>query len=49
MSKYTKQKLKSTPKGQRLTAQDAKDEKEFWKWAIIITVITIIVIYFIFR
>jgi hypothetical protein len=46
MSKY---KAKLSPKREKLTAQDAADEKQFFKWAIIITIAIIALIYIIMR
>ncbi len=46
MSKY---KIKPTPKKEILSSQDAKDEKQFFKVAIVVTLVVIIVIYFIFN
>lgn len=43
MSKY---KVKASPKRDKLTAQDAVEEKQFFKWAIIVTIIVIAIIYF---
>jgi hypothetical protein len=46
MSKY---RIKSTPKKQALSAQDVKDEKQFMKVAILVTVIAVVLIYLIFN
>jgi hypothetical protein len=46
MSKY---RVKSSPKKQSLSAQDKKDEQQFMKVAIIVTVIVIILIYLAFN
>lgn len=46
MSKY---KVKTTPKKQALSAQDVKDEKQFMKVAIIVTVTAVVIIYLIFN
>jgi hypothetical protein len=42
MSKY---KVKASPKKEILSSQDAKDEKQFFKVAIIVTIVIIVLIY----
>lgn len=42
MSKY---KVKASPKKEVLSAQDAKDEKQFFRVAIIVTIVVIALIY----
>jgi hypothetical protein len=46
MSKY---KLKASPKKEVLSAQDAKDEKNFFKVAIIVTIVVIGLVYLLFN
>ncbi len=46
MSKY---RVKPSPKKQALSAQDIKDEKQFMKVAVIVTVVIIGIIYLIFQ
>ncbi|MFZ1751013.1 MAG: hypothetical protein WAU01_12505 [Saprospiraceae bacterium] len=46
MAKY---RLKSSPKKKSLSAQDARDEKKFFKVAIIVTLVVIILIYLVFN
>ncbi len=46
MSKY---RVKGSPRKEKLSAQDAAEEKQFFKWAIIVTIIIIAVIYLVMR
>lgn len=46
MSKY---KARVAPKREKLSSQDAAEEKQFFKWAIIITVAVIVLIYFLMQ
>jgi len=45
MSKY---RVKSTPKQQISSAKDIKEERQFFKIAILITVVLLAIIYFVF-
>jgi hypothetical protein len=46
MSKY---RGKSTPKQQISSANDIKEERKFFKIAILVTVVLLVIIYFAFR
>ena len=46
MSKY---RGKSTPKQQTTSANDIKEERKFFKIAILVTVVLLVIIYFAFR
>lgn len=46
MSRY---KLKKSPKRENLTAADKAQEKKFFQIAIIVTIVVILIIYFLMR
>ncbi len=46
MSKY---KVKPSPKKEKLTVQDQKEEKQFFKVAIVVTLIAILLVWLVFR
>jgi len=46
MSKY---KVKPSPKKEQLTVQDKKDEKQFFKVALVVTLIAILLVWLVFR
>ena len=46
MSKY---RVKASPKKQALSAQDIKDEKQFLKVAVIVTLVIIFIVYLVFQ